>query len=403
MKTAGIICEYNPFHLGHAEHIERTREVLGPGACIVCVMSGNYVQRGDLAVFNKHARAKMAVSCGADIVIELPAPYALLSAGGFAKAGVYILDKLGVCDFISFGSESGNIGALRDAASAIVSDDAQRHIKDWLDKGLPYAAAQQKAADAVLGARASVFKSPNNILGIEYIKAIEGYNSKICPMTVRRCSGEHDTDNGYAASALRKKLLGGAVPTAMMPDRAARICIEEIESGRGPVSTAHVELAILSRLRVFGDYSRIPGVSEGLEFRFERYAKSECCVDAILEKVKTKRYAMSRLRRILITAALGITTQDSAVPPPYIRVLAMNDKGIRLLKSVKKRTELPVIIKPASVLKLSKAAIGTFNTEAAATDFYSLAYSKEEQRAGGREWRQSPVVLTHGNYHDAPG
>jgi len=401
MKTVGIICEYNPFHLGHAEHIERTREVLGGSVCIVCVMSGNYVQRGDFAVFNKHARAKMAVYCGADIVIELPAPYALLSAGGFAKAGVYILDKLGVCDYISFGSESGNIGMLRDAASAIVSDEAQRHIRDWLGKGVPYAAAQQKAAEAIMGARAEIFKSPNNILGIEYIKATKEYNSKICPMTVRRCSGGHDTDNGYAASALRKKLLGGAVPLTMMPGEAVGICMEEIVSGRGPVSIAHAEQAILSRLRAIDDYSRIPGVSEGLEHRFARYAKSECCVSAILEKVKTKRYAMSRLRRILITAALGITAGDSADPPPYIRILAMNDNGIRLLKSVRKRTELPVIIKPASVLKLSKAAIRTFHKEAAATDFYSLAYSGEEERAGGREWRQSPVVVTHGNFHDA--
>jgi len=396
MKTVGIICEYNPFHLGHAEHIERTREFLGPGACIVCVMSGNYVQRGDLAILNKHARAKMAVYCGADIVIELPTPYALLSAGGFARAGVYILDKLGACDFLSFGSESGNIGMLRDAASAIGSDEAERHIKDWLGKGLSYASAQQKAAEAIMGASAEIFKSPNNLLGIEYIKAIEECASEIRPMTVRRYSGGHDTDNGYSASVIRKKLLGGAVPLSMMPGEAVGVCMEEIVSGRGPVSIAHAEQAILSRLRVIDDYSRIPGVSEGLEHRFARYAKRECSVGAILEKVKTKRYAMSRLRRILITAALGITAEDSAGPPPYIRILAMNDKGMRLLKSLRKRTELPVIIKPASVLKLSKAAIRTFQTEAAATDFYSLACTKEEERAGGREWRQSPVVVTHG-------
>ena len=399
----GIICEYNPFHLGHAEHIERTREVLGGSVCIVCVMSGNYVQRGDFAVFDKHARAKMAVYCGADIVIELPAPYALLSAGGFARAGVYILDKLSVCDYISFGSESGNIGMLRDAASAIVSDEAQRHIRDWLGKGLPYAAAQQKAAEAIMGGGAEVFKSPNNILGIEYIKAIGEYSSQICPMTVRRCGGGHDSDNGYCASAIRKKLLGGAVPLALMPGQAAAVCMEEIVSGRGPVSTARAEQAILSRLRAIDDYSRIPGVSEGLEHRFARYAKTECSVAAILENVKTKRYAMSRLRRILMTAALGITAQDSAEPPPYIRILAMNDNGIRLLRSIRKRTELPVVIKPASVLKLGKAAIGTFHTEAAATDFYSLACPGEEERTGGREWRQSPVVVTHGSFHDAHG
>jgi len=241
MKTIGIICEYNPFHLGHAGHIERTREVLGGNVCIVCVMSGNYVQRGELAIFNKHARAKMAILSGADLVIELPTPYALLSAGGFAKAGVYILNKLGICDYLSFGSESGNIGLLREAARAIMSDEAQRHIRQWLGKGLSYASSQQKAADAILGARADVFRSPNNTLGIEYIKAIEEYNAAIRPMTVRRIGGEHDSDTGYSASGLRKTLLGGSVPLELMPGAAVAVSMEEIVLGRGPVSIKRAE------------------------------------------------------------------------------------------------------------------------------------------------------------------
>jgi len=403
MKTAGIICEYNPYHLGHAEHIERTREALGGNVCIVCVMSGNFVQRGDFAVFNKHSRAKMAVYCGADIVIELPAPYALLSAGGYAKAGVFILDKLGACEYISFGSESGNIGTLRDAASAIVSDAAQRHIRDWLDKGLSYASAQQKAANAVLGACAEVFRSPNNLLGIEYVKAIEECDSALRPMTIKRCSGGHDATSGCSASALRKTFLSGGIPFALMPGEAVGVCMEEIVSGRGPVSTVHAEQAILSRLREIDDFSRIPGVSEGLEHRFMKYAKSGYSVAEILAKVKTKRYAMSRLRRILLTAALGITEEDTKNPPPYIKILAMNTRGTGLLKSIRNRTELPVIIKPASVHKLSKSAQRIFNLEAAATDFYSLAYAREEERGGGREWRQSPVVVTRGSFDGAGG
>ena len=217
MKTAGIICEYNPFHLGHAGHIASTRKALGDDSNIVCVMSGNYVQRGDFAVFNKHARAKMAVHSGADVVLELPVPYALSSAGGFAKAGVYLLDKLGVCDHVSFGSEAGNIEVLRDAASVIMSTQAQHLIKEWLGKGLSYASAQQKAADTLLVERADVYRSPNNALGIEYIKALLESGSSLCPMTVQRMGGEHDGDTGYSATALRKELLSGIVPLELMP------------------------------------------------------------------------------------------------------------------------------------------------------------------------------------------
>ena len=393
MITTGIICEYNPFHLGHASHIEKTRQALGGETAIVCVMSGNYVQRGDFAVFNKHARAKMAVLSGADLVVELPVPYVLLSAEGFARAGVYILDKLGICDYISFGSESGNIGVLRDAASAIASEEAQRVTKEGLNSGMSYASARQKAADAVFGTRAGVFKSPNNLLGIEYIKAIDACGSSMHPLTVRRIGGEHDGDTGYSASVLRKALVYGSVPTELMPGAAAAVCMEELVSGRGPVSMKNCEMAILSRLRAINDFSTLQGVSEGLERRFKRYATVETSLDVILEKAKTKRYAMSRLRRMLVCAILGIRTEDTQKPPPYIRVLAMNGKGKKLLGSARKKTELPIITKPASVHRLSERAANVFRLEAASTDLYVLAYPDEGQRRGEQEWRQSPIVV----------
>ena len=393
MKAVGIICEYNPFHLGHAAHIEKTRAALGGECAVVCVMSGNFVQRGDLAVFNKHARAEAAVRCGANLAVELPAPYALLSAEGFAAAGVYILDKLGVCDHISFGSESGDLAALCDAAGAIVTTEADALIKEWLDKGLPYAAAMQKAADAVLGARSEVFMSPNDLLGIEYLKAIAAQEARLRPIAIKRSGGAHDGDTGYSASALRKKLLSGEKPWEFMPRRAADVFMNEIESGRGPVSIKSCETAILSRLRAIADYSGLPGAAEGLEHRFSRYAAAESSVEGVLEKVKTKRYAMSRLRRMLVCACLGITAGDTAEPPPYIRVLAMDRTGMRLLKEARRKAELPVITKPASAEKLPVRAAEMFEKEAAATDFYVLAYSNEDARAGKQEWRQGPRVV----------
>jgi len=390
MKTAGIICEYNPLHLGHTGHIEKTRLALGEDCAIVCVMSGNFVQRGDFAVFNKYARAKAAVQCGADLIIELPLPYALSSAEGFADAGVYILDRLGVCDYIAFGSESGDIGALSDAAVAIVSKKADMLTKEWLDKGLSYAAAQQKAADAVLGARSEVFKYPNNLLGIEYLKAITAYESSLKPITVKRTGDEHDSDTGLSAFVLRKTLMRGEKPWGLMPNAAVMVYMEEIAAGRGPVFINQCELAILSRLRSAKSFSDLPGATEGLDNRLLRYSETEPTFEAILEKVKTKRYTMSRLRRMLLCACLGITASDSQKPPPYIRVMAMNRIGMKVLAEARKKTRLPIITKPASAKNLSGRALDLFYKEAAATDFYVLSYPGEHNRGGGQEWCQTP-------------
>ena len=420
MNTAGIICEYNPFHNGHAAHIDATRRMLGTDAAIVCIMSGNFVQRGDFAVFNKHARAKAAVLCGADLVIELPSPYALSSAERFAAAGVSILDSLKICSHISFGSESGDITALARAAEAIVTQKADNVIKEWLDKGIGYAAAQQKAANAVLGRHADLFLAPNNLLGIEYLKAINASDSSLCPVTVKRTGAAHDSGAGCSASAIRNMLseqtsgqsAACAVfedrgpgergnpkeqppcsPWEYMPPAAAEVFREEIEAGRGPVTMKKAELAMLSRLRATGDYSKLPDASEGLEYRFARYAASEPAVGDVLEKIKTRRYAMSRLRRMLMCACLGITADDTLISPPYIRVLAMNRTGMNLLKAARSKTTTPVITKPASAKTMPGRVGELFLKEAAATDFYSLAYQEESERTGGREWRDSPVVF----------
>jgi len=393
MKTVGIICEYNPFHLGHLGHIEKTKQIIGSDVAVICVMSGNYVQRGDLAVFNKFARARMAIASGADLVIELPTPYVLQSAEGFARAGVFILDKLGVCDYLSFGSESGEIDLLLEAASIIESTKANMITKEWLERGVSYASAQQKAADTLLGDKAHVFKSPNNVLGIEYLKAINSYGSSLKPITILRTGGDHDGDTGFSASSIRKALVRGEIPLMVMPETAHAICLEESISKRGPVSIGNAELAIMSRLRAIDDYFEVPGVSEGLESRFKRFASKETSVSSILNKVKTKRYTMSRLRRILICATLGIKKEHIKSPPPYIRVLAMNSKGMKLLGVARKKTRLPVITKPASVHKQNESVIRTFNLETSATDFYVLNYSNEEERIGGQEWLHSPIII----------
>ena len=393
MKTVGIICEYNPFHLGHANHIARTRAVLGIDCAVVCIMSGNFVQRGDYAIFSKYARAETAVRCGADLVIEMPTPYVLSSAECFAAAGVYALDRFGVCDYISFGSESGDLEVLKDAAEALISPEAVTSVKESLGEGISYASAMQKAADSVMGIHSETLKSPNNLLGIEYLKAISRYKSPIQPITIKRVGGEHDGDKGYSASAVRKKLLHGENTQWFIPHAAYVINMKEISEGRGPVSMRACELAILSRLRAVEDFSQLRGAVEGLDNRLARCAAMEPTIERILERAKTKRYAMSRLRRMLMCACLGITAADTLEPPPYIRVLAMNHNGMRVLKTAQSKSELPIITKPASVKKMPERAVEVFKKEATVTDFYVLAYQNENERAGGQEWRRTPIVI----------
>ncbi|MCL2366736.1 MAG: nucleotidyltransferase family protein [Oscillospiraceae bacterium] len=393
MLVAGIICEYNPFHLGHAGHIAKTRNALGSDTAIVCIMSGNFVQRGEPAIFNKHSRAQTAIQCGADLVIELPTPFALSSAERFAYGGVSLLHHLGVCDYLSFGSETGVLEPILEAATAITTTKANTLIVDWLKKGLPYAAAQQKAADEILGEQSNVFRSPNNLLGIAYLKAITACGTEIKPITVMRTGGAHDSDTGYSASRIRKMILSGDTPWDIMPDIAAHICKKEIAEGRGPISTKHCEIAMLARLRMHTDFATLPDASEGLDKRIAQFAKTEATTKDMLLKIKTKRYAMSRLRRMLMCAALNITAEDTIEPPPYIRILALNQTGMTLLNSARKKATLPIITKPASAAKMSGRTAKMFYKEAATSDFYALSYPNEKWRTGGSEWKQTPIII----------
>lgn len=395
MKTAGIICEYNPIHNGHARHIAETRAILGEDGAVVCAMSGNFVQRGDFAVFGKHARAMSAVASGADLIVELPLPYVLSSAEGFARGGVGLLEALGVCTHLSFGSEAGETERLLALAECMLRADMPALIGEELKSGISYARARQKAAERVLGNKAEILSTPNNILAVEYLKALKEYGSAMVPLTVRRFGAQHDSYGAESASYLRRLLKEGKKPWDLMPAPAAGVLKAEIACGRGPVFMDAAETAVLSRLRMLPEetFARLPDASEGLELRLRRYARSMPTVPLILESAKTKRYAMSRLRRMLLCAVLGVEAEDSASTPPYIRVLAMNQKGMALLRKIKEKTALPVITKPAEAKMLDGRARALFEKESAATDFYVLAYPGYENRTSGQEWTTSPRIL----------
>ncbi len=387
MKIAGIICEYNPFHNGHAYHIAKTRSILGADTTIVCVMSGNFVQRGDTAIFDKHTRAACAVAGGADLVIELPVPWALSSAESFARGGVSLLYAAG-CGYISFGSECGDAETIISAAETLRGEKTQNAVKAELQKGKTYAAACAAALESVSPELGGLLSSPNDLLGIEYARASIALGGKLRLIAVKRDGADHDSPVAGAsiasASFIREKLASWTNAESYMPTDTTRLI-----RGKTPVTLIDYEQAILSRLRMIkdADYKKLDAGREGFADRFMKYARAAPSIDALLSGVKTKRYPMSRIRRMMLRAAIGITAEDSSGVPPYIRVLAANKTGCRILDNMS--AEVPVIVKPALVKKLGEQERHIFGLEAAATDLYALGRGEP----GGMEWLRSPIIL----------
>ncbi|SMC76904.1 tRNA(Met) cytidine acetate ligase [Papillibacter cinnamivorans] len=401
MEAAGIICEYNPLHLGHCRHMEETRALLGGETPIVCAMSGNFVQRGDFAVLNKLSRAEAAVKSGADLVLELPLPYALSSAEGFALGGIKVLSATGMVTHLSFGSESGNLEELERAARCLLSEEFPPVLKEELSKGAAFGAARQRAAERLMGKGAEVLRSPNNILAVEYLKALYRVGASIRPMTICREGADHDAgepENGlFSASGLRELLLRGDEEAAAryMPEAMRDILRRETEAGRAPARVSNCERAILARLRTLTaeDFLSIPDVGEGLERRLFRAALRETSFARTADAVKTKRYAHSRIRRILLCAYLGITKDDFPEVPPYLRVLAFNERGRGLLREMKKRSKVPIVTRPARIKTLPEEGRTLFQLERRATDLYVLAYPDLQNSWGGQEWSAGAVRI----------
>lgn len=339
MKITGIICEYNPLHLGHKKQLDFVRNS-DPNGGIVCLMSGNFVQRGMPAIVNKMVRAEAAVNCGADLVLELPVTYALSSAEGFAKGGVDILAPF--CDNLCFGAETGDSARLMDTAQALLSEDFFAYLREELDKGLSFPAARQKALEN-MGADASLLALPNNILAVEYCKAILSGNHKIEPMVITREGDYHDDTpdkENPSATAVRHLMANAHDWKSCVPQSAVSVfenaSIHEMKHG---------ERAILSKLRTMTDeeFEALPYGSEGLWRKLMHNVRKEATLEAVLESTKSKRYTRTRLDRMVMCAFLGITEETLRSPAPYVRVLAFNDKGRQILKEAKKFGSFPNI------------------------------------------------------------
>lgn len=342
MAAVGIVCEYNPFHLGHEKQLRMARERLGGSTPVVCLMSGNFVQRGAPALFDKTVRARAAVECGASLVLELPVTCALSSAEGFARGAVEIFDRLGAVDTLCFGSETGDAAALVRAAEAMTAPVFTQALRLALTDGLSYPAARQRALEETLGDGA-LLTSPNDILAAEYCKALFERRSRIRPLAVRREGGYHDETpdaENPSATAVRASLLRGEGWRQLVPEAAAAVY-----DGAARYTLASGERAVLARLRGMpeAEWAQLPFGSEGLWSKLRRAVQTEHSVEDILCTAKSKRYPRTRLQRMLMCGYLGITQADLARPRTYVRVLAFDERGRALLRRMRQSAAICVI------------------------------------------------------------
>lgn len=337
MKSVGIICEYNPLHLGHAKQIRFIRERYGDECAIACLMSGSFVQRGHPAVFDKMTRARAALAAGADLVLELPVTYALSSAEGFAAGGVEILGKF--CDELCFGSEAGDSEKLMATARALLAPEFSAALRQRLDRGLSFPTARQQALED-LGTDASLLSAPNDILGVEYCKAILSSGTPMRPLVITRVGGYHDQlpdAENPSATALRHLILAGQPIDPYIPEHTADLYAD------APIHTlAAGERAILYRLRTMTDeeFEALPYGSEGLWRKLMHESRRCATLEEILTAAKSKRYTRTRLDRMVMCAFLGLTKADLASPAPYSRVLGFTDRGREALRKAKQTQEI---------------------------------------------------------------
>ncbi len=378
----GIISEFNPFHNGHKYLINEAKRLCN-NAPVVCVMSGSFVQRGEPAITDKWTRARMALENGADLILELPVTFSLNTAQKFAYGAVGTLYATGVVDTLAFGSESGNAGELKKAAAHFSDEppEASQKLKELLAEGMSYPAARAMAYEGLISP--ALLSSPNDILGIEYLRTSTELDAGFNICAVTRKGAGHDSsesaDEFASASEIRRIILENGNINGFVP-----------YAGSFPIYDASLlDAAVTARLRTCGSdhISNINDVAEGLENKFIRAAMTCRTVNEICGAVKSKRYTMSRIRRIIWSAFLGITKELAALPPSYIRVLGMTVQGRSLLKQMKTAARLPVIIKAADY-----RGDEIFDINKQAEDIFALCAVSPELRKGGRDITVSPVI-----------
>lgn len=391
-KVLGIIAEYNPFHNGHLHHLIESKKIV-EADYTVAVISGNFAQRGDTSIIDKWSKAEMAIQNGVDLVLELPLIYSISSAENFAEGSIKILNSLKIVDYLSFGSELCDINTLNEFANVLYDEPKEfiSLLNHELQKGFSYPKARENALLIYLNdirKYANVLTSPNNILAIEYLKALKKFKSPISPITIKRHKVDYnDTSivNGFAsATAIRKIALSNDVWSLrkVMPKSSFDILYECLRSGKTVPSLATFEREILYNLRrlSLAEIADLPDVSEGLENLIKNAANSCNTIDELVNIIKSKRYTTTRLKRILLYSLLGITKKDiqaSKKIDPYIRVLGFNDKGKELLSAISNanpKLEIITSVKRFMDESSNRTLKAMLHRDVFATNIYTLGY-----------------------------
>ena len=398
-----MITEYNPFHEGHLRLIQESRRLLGQDTPVIVCMSGDFVQRGDFAVVRRQARAEAAVRSGADLVLELPVPWSCSSAEGFARGGVSILLATGIVTTLLFGSECGDTAVLRRAAAALLREEYPALLRRELAGGISFPAARQRAVELLAGAEtARVLSQPNDLLGVEYCKSLLSLHTPMEPIAIPRRGTAHEgvwinAGAPPSSSSLRDLLRRGEREAALsgMAGPMRTLYAKEEAAGRAPIFYETAQRAILTRLRAMNreDFARFDTGREGLANRLYRASREAVSVTELLERAKTKRYPLARLRRMVLWAFLDLPPAACPDAPPYLRPLAMNTRGRTLLSRMRKSASVPVVIRPAEGKRLSDAAQSLLETESRCADLYALCSPRLSAAPVGSFWREHPRIV----------
>lgn len=392
-KVLGIVGEYNPLHNGHLYHLEESKKMTSSNYT-VAVISGNFTQRGSTAIIDKWSRAEMAIKNGIDLVIELPVLYATSSAENFADGAIKILDSLKVVDYVSFGAETSDIDTLNNFADILYKEPLKYRsfLTHELKKGISFPKARENALLMYLNGNRkyiNVLSSPNNILGVEYIKALKKHKSNIKPISIARFeTGYNDvtySGNIASATAIRNIIKNGGfdVLRKLLPSSSYSILVENIKQGHMVPDLSVFEKQIIYNLRsmYLEEIAELAEVSEGLEHSLKNAADSCNTLDELLSKIKSKRYTSTRLQRILLYSILNITKKDielSRKTTPYIRVLGLNNRGKFLISEIAKanpRLEIVTSVKKyIDNNNLNKNLRLMIEKDIWATDVYTLGY-----------------------------
>lgn len=391
-SVLGVIAEYNPFHTGHLYHILESKKLSKTDYTVV-VMSGNFVQRGNTSIVDKWTKTEMALKCGADLILELPTIYSISSAENFAEGSIRILDSLGIVDIFSFGNEHCDISVLDDIANVLYKEPKEYStiLNRELQKGLSFPKARENALMLYLNdirRYASVLSSPNNILGIEYLKALKRTKSFMQPLAVNRYGSQYNSttvSNGFASATAIRELIKKRdfIEVAkVMPKSSFNLLKDSIFKGQYVPDIVKFEKEILYKFRTMSQeqINDLPDINEGLDVVLKKAANSCNTLKEFFNIAKTRRFTQTRLQRVCLYALLGITKKDMQVSKkiqPYVRVLGFNNKGKELISEVHRQNpKLPIVtsVKKFMDSNANKNLKSMLEIDINATNIYTLGY-----------------------------